>query len=187
MFSFFKSKKFFFAVLLSGALITEVVILYYFLILVPGKPPIKPPWKYLLEVQEDKIPQFTYSNKDFKELEEAFNREEEFFSRKIAYKKNLAFGKRKLSASLIRESAQLLLQTLQEVKTQEELNRLIRKRFTIYQAVGEKEEGKVLFTAHYSPVYEGSFKNHGPFRYPLYLKPKDLKVANLGEFDPALI
>ncbi|MEA1965078.1 MAG: hypothetical protein U9O41_08175 [Candidatus Aerophobetes bacterium] len=60
----------------------EVAILYYFFILVLRKPPIKPPKKYLLEVQEDEIPQFTYSNKDFEELKEVFNREEEFLSRK---------------------------------------------------------------------------------------------------------
>ena len=29
-------------------------------------------------------------------------------------------------------------------------------------------------------------KKHGPFQYPLYLKPEDLKIANLGEFDPSL-
>jgi len=184
MFSFFKSKKFFFAVLLSGALIIEVAILYYFFILVPGKLPTKPPEKYLLEVQEDKIPQFTYSNKDFEELKEAFYREEKFLSQKIAYKRKLAFGKKKLPASLIKESAQLLLQTLQKVKTEEELNRLIRKQFTVYQAVGEK--GEVLFTAYYSPIYEGSFKKYGPYQCPLYSKPKNLKIANLGEFDPAL-
>jgi len=184
MFSFFKSKKFFFAVLLSGALIIEVAILYYFFISVPGKLPIKPPEKYLLEVQEDKIPRFTYSNKDFEELKEAFDREEKFLSQKIAYKRKLAFGKKKLPASLIKESSQLLLQTLQKVKTEEELNRLIRKQFTVYQAVGEK--GEVLFTAYYSPIYEGSLKKHGPYQCPLYSKPEDLKIANLGEFDPAL-
>ena len=186
MFPFFKSKRFFLVVLLSSALLVEVAILYYFLILVPKRLPIKPPEKYLMEVQEDKVPQFIYFDKDFEELKKAFHREEEFLSRKIAYERKLAFGEKKLSASLIKESAQLLLQTLQEAKTEEELNRLVRKRFVIYQAAGEKGEGKVLFTGYYSPIYEGSLKKHGPFRYPLYLKPKDLKVANLGKFNPAL-
>jgi len=181
-----RSNRFFLVVLLGCALIMEVAILYYFLILVPKRPPIKPPEKYLMEVQKDKIPQFAYSDKDSEELKKAFNREEGFLSRKIAYERKLPFGEKKLSASLIKESAQLLLQTLQEAKTEEELNRLIRKRFTIYQAAGEKGEGKVLFTGYYSPIYEGSLKKDGPFRYPLYLKPKDLKVANLGEFNPAL-
>ena len=103
-----------------------------------------------------------YSDKDFEELKKAFNREKEFLSRKIAYERKLPFGEKKLPASLIKESAELILQTLQEAKTQEELNRLIRKRFTIYQAAGEKGEGKVLFTGYYSPVYEGSLKNMAP-------------------------
>lgn len=71
-------------------------------------------------------------------------------------------------------------------RSEEELNRLIRKRFIIYRAAGEKGEGKVLFTGYYSPIYEGSLEKQGSFKYPLYLIPKDLKVANLGEFDPAL-
>ncbi|MBA7650304.1 hypothetical protein ES703_58107 [subsurface metagenome] len=186
MFSFFQFKRFFLVVLLSCALLAEFLILYFFLILVPKRPPIKPPKEYLMEVEKDKIPEFVYSDKDFEELKKAFNREEEFLSRKIAYERKLSFGEKKLSASLIKESAQLLLQTLQEAKTEEELNRLIRKRFTIYQAAGEEGEGKVLFTGYYSPIYEGSLKKDGPFRYPLYLKPKDLKIANLGEFNPAL-
>jgi membrane-bound lytic murein transglycosylase A len=186
MFSFFKSKRFFLIVLLSCALLVEFTILYYFLILVPKKPPIKPPQKYLIEVQKDKIPQFIYSDKDFEELEKTFHREGEFLSQKILYKRKLAFGEKKLPASLIKESAQLLLETFQEAKIEEELNRLIRKRFTIHQAAGVEGEGEVLFTGYYSPVYEGSLKKQGPFRYPLYSKPKDLKAANLGEFNPAL-
>jgi len=186
MLCFFRSKRFFLVVLVSSALLTEFVILYYFLILSPKRSPIKPPREYLIEVQKDKIPQFIFSDEDFEELKKAFQREEEFLSREIAYERKLPFGEKKLPASLIKDSAQIFLQTLQEAKTQEQLNRLIRKRFTIYQAAGEKGEGKVLFTGYYSPIYEGSFKKHGPFRYPLHLKPKNLKVANLGEFNPVL-
>jgi len=186
MFSFSKSKRFFLVVLVSCALLAEFLILYFFLILVPKRAPIKPPKEYLMEVEKDKIPEFIYSDKDFEELKKAFNREEEFLSRKIAYERKLPFGEQELPASLIKESAQLLLQTFQEAKTQKELNRLIRKRFTIYHAAGERGEGEVLFTGYYSPIYEGSLKEHGPFRYPLYSKAKDLKLANLGEFNSAL-
>lgn len=186
MFSFFKSKRFFLVVLVGCALLAEFAILYFFLILVPKRPPIKPPQEYLMQVEKDKIPQFIYSDKDFEELKKAFNREEEFLSQKITYQRKLPFGEQELPASLIKESAQLLLQTLQEAKTQKELNRLIRKRFTIYQAAGQKGQGEVLFTGYYSPICEGSLKEHGPFRYPLYSKAKDLKLANLGEFNPAL-
>ena len=65
MFLFFKSKRFFLAALVSCALLVEFAILYYFLILVPKRPPIKPPKEYLMEVQKDKIPEFIYSDKDF--------------------------------------------------------------------------------------------------------------------------
>jgi len=186
MFSFFKSKKFFFTTLISSALITEIAVLYYFFIIIPGKLPIEPSEKYLLKIQEDEIPQFTYSDKDFEEMKKTLFKEEKFLSQKIAYRRELPFGRKKLPASLIKESAQLLLQTLREARTNEELNKLIRERFIIYQAAGERGEGRILFTAYYTPIYEGSLKEHGLFRYPLYLKPKDLKIADLGEFDSAL-
>lgn len=182
----FNLKRPFLVVLLSCLLLAEVAILYYFFVIVPKKFPVKPPEKYLIEVQKDKIPQFTYSDKDFKKLKKAFYKEEEFLSQKIVYKRKLPFGEKKISASLIKESAQLLLQTLQEAKNKEQLNRLIRKRFIIYQAAGEKGKGEVLFTGYYSPVYKGSLKKYGPYQYPLYLKPRDLKVADLGEFDSTL-
>jgi len=184
MASFLKSNRIFLVALLSFFLLAEVAILYYFLILAPKRPPVRP--EYLIKVQEDRIPEFIFSDEDFEELEKAFYRQEKFLSQKIAYDRKLPFGEKRLPASLIKESACLLLQTLREAKTNKELNRLIRERFTIYQAAGERGEGKVLFTGYYSPVYEGSLKKQGPFKYPLYLKPEDLKVANLGEFNPAL-
>ncbi|MEA1964557.1 MAG: MltA domain-containing protein [Candidatus Aerophobetes bacterium] len=176
--------KIFLAVFVSCSLVVEFAILYYFLILTPKKPPLKPPGKYLIEVQKDKAPEFIFSDKDLGELRKAFQREEEFLSKKITYERGLSFGEEKISPFLIKESAQLLLETLQEAKTEEELNRLIKKRFLIYEAAGEK--GEILFTAYYTPVYEGSLTREGPYRCPLYLRPKDLKVANLGEFNPSL-
>jgi len=104
-------------------------------------------------------------------------KEEEFLSRKIVYKRELPFGRKKLPASLIKELAQLLLQTLREAETNEELNKLIRERFIIYQATGEKGEGRILFTVYYTPIYEGSLKEYGLFRYPLYLKPKGETIS----------
>lgn len=181
-----KAVKLFFVVFLSCGLLVEFAILYYFLVFLPTKFPSRPPQRYLLEVPEEEIPRFAYWQDDYQELKEAFQREEGFLLQKIANREKISFGETKLAASLVKESADLLLQTLQEVRSEEELNRLIRKRFIIYQAVGEKGEGKVLFTGYYSPIYEGSLEKQGPFEYPLYLIPKDLKIANLGEFDPAL-
>ncbi len=181
-----KAGRLFFVMLLSCGLLVECAILYYFLVFVPMKLPFRPPERYLLEVAKEEIPRFTYWEDDYQELKEAFQEEEGFLLQKMANGEEFSFGERKLAASLVKESAELLLQTLQEARSEEELNRLIRKRFTIYQAAGEEGEGKVLFTGYYSPICEGSLEKQGRFKYPLYLIPKDLKVANLGEFDPTL-
>jgi len=190
MASFLKSKRFFLVALISFALLAEFAILYYFFILVPRKEkipiPVKPPPKYLIKLEEEEIPEFIFSPQEFEKLKMAFQREKEFLSKKITYEKTLPFGEKEIQASLIKESAELLLKTLKEAKTQNELNRLIKKRFIIYQATGREGEGKVLFTGYHSPLYEGSLKKYGPYRYPLYMKPDDLKVANLEEFDPSL-
>ncbi|MBE0477932.1 murein transglycosylase A [Candidatus Aerophobetes bacterium] len=183
-----RSDKVFLVALIGGALIVEFAILYYFFILIPAKPLVKPPSRYLIEVEKDKIPQFqfTFSHEALEELKIAFERQKEFLSKKINYGNELPFGETKLPASLIRESAELFLQTMQEAKTQNELNRLIRERFLIFQAAGEGGEGEVLFTGYYAPVYEGSLKREGAFIYSLYVRPEDLKVVDLGEFIPAL-
>ncbi|MEA1964721.1 MAG: MltA domain-containing protein [Candidatus Aerophobetes bacterium] len=187
----FKSKRFFLITLVGCGLAAEFVILYYFLILVPKKlrvkPPVKPPKKYLVEVREDKIPHFTLLKKDnLEKFKKAFKREEGYLFKKITHERKFPFGRGKLPPSVIKQSAKLLLKTFREAETEEELNRLIKKRFLVYQAIGRKGEGKVLFTGYYTPLYEGSLRKHGPYKHPLYLEPKDLKAAKLEKFDPSL-
>lgn len=133
-----KAGKLFLVVLLSCGLLVEFIILYYFLVFVPSKLLSRPPQRYLLQVSEEEIPRFVYWQDDYQELKEAFQKEEGFLLQRIANGEKLSFGETKLAASLVKESAELLLQTLQEARSEEELNRLIRKRFIIYQAAGER-------------------------------------------------
>lgn len=188
--SFLRSRRFFLAALVGSALVVEFAILYYFLVLAPKRPPVRPPEKrpekYLIRVQGDKIPHFSFSKKEIPKLQKALKKEEGYLFKKINYQRKLPFGEGKLSPFLVKESAKLLLKTLKEARTEKELNKLIRERFAVYQAAGQEGEGKVLFTGYYTPLYEGSLRRHGPYRHPLYLKPKDLKAANLGKFDPSL-
>jgi len=183
----FKSKNFFLLFLVIFILLAEFGILYYFLVLIPRRPVvIKLPTRYLVEVSSDNLPRFTFSSGEIKELKKAFEREREFLLEKIDSGEKFFLGERKVSPTLIKESAELFLKTLEEAKSEDELKNLIKKRFTVYQALGEKGDGKVFFTGYYTPVYEGSLKKHGPFRYPVYVKPEDLKIADLGRFNPAL-
>lgn len=60
------------------------------------------------------------------------------------------------------------------------LNSLIRERFDVYMSVGCDGRGTVLFTGYYTPVFEGSRKPGGRFKYPVYGLPEDLVKDTQG-------
>jgi len=184
MASIFRSKVSFLVVFIACSLVAEVGILYYFLVWIPKRPPEPPFLRYLIQVEGDEIPSFTPV--DLASLKKAFEREKEFLSQKISSNQKLPFGRQRVGAELIKESAELFFEILGEARDAKELNRLIRKCFNIYLAYGQKGQGRVLFTGYYSPVHKASLSKHADYRYPLYLEPSDLKVAELGEFDPQL-
>lgn len=55
------------------------------------------------------------------------------------------------------------------------LNQAIEKEFVFYQSVGHDNQGTVLFTAYYEPLYTASRVPTPEFRYPVYRLPNDLK------------
>lgn len=57
--------------------------------------------------------------------------------------------------------------------------------FTPYQVrAGDEAEG--LFTGYYEAHLRGSLVKQGPYQTPLYARPDDLVMVNLGEFRPSL-
>lgn len=54
------------------------------------------------------------------------------------------------------------------------LNSLIREQFDVYTSVGCDDRGTVLFTGYYTPIFDGSKKPGGRFKYPVYSRPEDL-------------
>jgi len=61
------------------------------------------------------------------------------------------------------------------------LNAAIREKFDVYMSVGCDDEGTVLFTGYYTPIFDGSLKETPEYRYPLYSQPKDLEKGANGE------
>ncbi|MDD5063479.1 MAG: MltA domain-containing protein [Phycisphaerae bacterium] len=60
-----------------------------------------------------------------------------------------------------------------------DLNAAIRDKFDVYMSVGCDDNGTVLFTGYYTPIFEGSFTPGDRFKYPLYKQPENLvKDAN---------
>ena len=62
-----------------------------------------------------------------------------------------------------------------------DLNTAIRDKFDVYMSVGCDNQGTVLFTGYYSPIFEGSLKPSERFRYPLYKQPENLVKGPHGE------
>lgn len=71
-------------------------------------------------------------------------------------------------------SLNAFLQVLRTARSGEELDGIIRRDFDVYMSVGFDDEGTVLYTGYYTPIFDGRLRREGPFRYPLYKLPPDL-------------
>lgn len=63
----------------------------------------------------------------------------------------------------------------------EKLKTFIETRFTPYQVFADNEE-QGLFTGYYEASLKGSRTQGGPYQTPLYARPDDLVMVQLGEF-----
>ena len=62
-----------------------------------------------------------------------------------------------------------------------QLNQAIREQFDVYISIGCDDQGTVLFTGYYTPIFNGSLTRTGRFEYPLYKQPNDLVKGPTGE------
>jgi len=63
----------------------------------------------------------------------------------------------------------------------DEINGLIRAGFDVYESVGCDDQGTVLFTGYYTPIFDGSRERTEKFQYPLYKMPEDLVKGADGQ------
>ena len=57
------------------------------------------------------------------------------------------------------------------------LNQQIKSRFRAFMSVGCDDQGTVLFTGYYTPIFAGSRTKQGTYQYPLYKRPADLQMT----------
>lgn len=77
-------------------------------------------------------------------------------------------------------SLPLFLEVLDQADSPETLNGLIKQYFDVYISVGCDDEGTVLFTGYYSPIFDGSMTETDQFRYPLYKMPPEIQKDEEG-------
>jgi membrane-bound lytic murein transglycosylase A len=63
-----------------------------------------------------------------------------------------------------------LLATLDDA----ELDKAVRSRFRALRSVGCDEQGTVLFTGYYTPIFAASYTADATYRFPIYKRPADL-------------
>ncbi|MEH2148001.1 murein transglycosylase A [Nostoc sp.] len=71
------------------------------------------------------------------------------------------------------KSLQRFRELLLKTDSATELHQAIEREFVLYQSVGKDNQGSVLFTAYYEPLYAASRVPTTEYRYPVYRLPPD--------------
>ena len=58
----------------------------------------------------------------------------------------------------------------------QELQTAVNKEFVFYKSIGSDNQGTILFTGYYKPIYQASRTPTAEYRYPVYRLPDDFKT-----------
>lgn len=89
----------------------------------------------------------------------------------------ISIGEQSIPISRLNRSLKFFLSLLDSNPDPDQLERLVKENFDIYQATGTSGinlRRKMLVTGYYQPVFAGSLTRQGKFAYPLYSIPEDL-------------
>ncbi|MDH5561213.1 MAG: MltA domain-containing protein [Deltaproteobacteria bacterium] len=107
------------------------------------------------------------------------------YLKRISPSKIFHYGKLKYTTKEVIASMMLFQKLINSDSKPEEIFEQIQKSFFVFRSPSNAEN-KVLFTGYYEPVYKGSLKKTKYFNVPVYKKPSDLAVLNLGRFRRSL-
>ncbi|MCF8055478.1 MAG: MltA domain-containing protein [Desulfocapsa sp.] len=95
---------------------------------------------------------------------------------KLPNDSSFTLGSDTYPVSWMRESMDSFIDILKQDPNPEELARIVRENYTVYQAGGRKDspKGEMLITGYYEPLLLGSLTKEGDFLYPLYSPPPTL-------------
>ncbi|MFH1623952.1 MAG: MltA domain-containing protein [Pseudomonadota bacterium] len=144
--------------------------------------PVKGPEDALVLFKGWWTPKFA-DDMDKDSLKMAIERSIEYFKR-LPPDRTFTYGSRTYTTEYLVESMNTFLAILADSSSSKDLGKKVRRHFDIYKSVGSDGEGSVFFTGYYEPELKGSLTRSDEYRYPLYIKPSDLMVINLGQFHP---
>ncbi len=143
----------------------------------PEKPPVQGP---VFRVAEADLPRFT-DDMFLDGLAEAV-RQSLVYLKRIPADRTFRFGDDRYPASHMIRSMERLLAFIARKPAMGEIDRFIRDHYRVYRSAGRETTGRVLFTGYFEPLLKGSRIPEGPYRYPVYGRPEDLAVVDLGQF-----
>lgn len=139
-----------------------------------------PPGEYALRKITDPamIPDITFACMDTSNMRKAIDRSLSYMSKPSS---QTHFPCGDITHEMSVASLKALKALLDEGRAGRALASVIKERFDFYQSVGCDDRGTVLFTGYYTPIFDGSLKPEGAFKYPLYKQPADLIKGEDGE------
>lgn len=154
----------------------------------PTSRPAKPPKDYarplgpgemaLKKIRPEFYPDFRPAFSDYAGLETAIRHSLDYLGRKSSKR---YFPYLDVSHERAERSLREFLRVMQEARSADQFDGMIRERFEVYQSVGYDGEGTVFFTGYYTPIFDGRKQRDAVFRYPLYRLPPDLVKNEEGE------
>ena len=106
------------------------------------------------------------------------------YLRKIPETKKFNFGKDVFDTQQMIRSLEDFLTFIRKRPSSHSIHAHIEENYVVYQSVGAKNSGKVLFTGYYEPLLEGFTEQNSEYKYPIYARPDDHVVINLSLFSP---
>ena len=103
------------------------------------------------------------------------------YFKKVPLERKYYYGKEIYTAGHIILSLETFKAFLERQPSSKALNDFIKSDFIVYAAAGN-EDGKVLFTGYFEPVFEGRIEKSDEFFFPVYSRPDDLLEIDLSEF-----
>ena len=104
---------------------------------------------------------------------------------KISGKSIFKYGKIEYTALDVIQSFKLFKLIIETTSTRGQLMDAINSQFLMFGSSSNPEK-KVMFTGYYEPIFKGSLTRTARFYVPVYRKPDDLKVLELGGFRKSL-
>ncbi|MHC4702255.1 MAG: murein transglycosylase A [Planctomycetota bacterium] len=139
-----------------------------------------PPGEFALRKITDpsEIPDFTTACLDLANLRKAIDHSLSYLHKPSSME---YYPSGQITHDMALESVKAFADMLDSGLSGSRLNDEIREKFDVYISVGCDDQGTVLFTGYYTPIFEGSLERTAQFNYPLYKQPDDLVKAPNGD------